>query len=293
MALFNNFWKRHRRLIFILSLFAAPFLPLLLLRVDMPRVHVYDRIQAWVVHPMAELAGNTTGGAGVLWSRYIALVHATEENEQLKKDLAGLEKKILEIEELGRENERLKKILSMPDLNRRDGQAAKIIGQDSSHESLSFVINVGSKQGIALRMPVVHAEGIVGTIVRVYRNSAVFLSFLDPSHDVDGMVLRSRARLVVEGKGRSLLARLKYLDRSEDARVGDDVITGGMDGVFPKGWPVGTIVKIDKPDAGVTQEAELRAAVDPGKLEEVVVLKTPPAIETEELTTVSQQSANP
>ncbi|MBS1984160.1 MAG: rod shape-determining protein MreC [Bdellovibrionales bacterium] len=275
MALINSFWSRHKRLLFVLALFLAPFASLFLLKVNLPRIHVYDEIQALFVHPASEVVGNATGGAGVLWSRYIAVMNAATENEQLKKDIAALKQKITEIEELGRENERLRKIVSMPDFAPRKGIVAKIIGQDSTHESLSFVINAGTAQGVEARMPVVHAEGVVGTVVRAYRNSSVFVSFLDPSHDLDGIVTRSRARLIVEGKGRTLLARLKYLDRSEDIRVGDLVLSGGLDGVFPKGLPIGNIVKVDKPDGGVTQEAELRAAVDPGHLEEVTVLRAP------------------
>lgn len=287
--LINSFWNRHRRLFFIVALFAAPFAPLALMKVGLPRIHIYDRIQAWFVHPTAEALGNATGGAGVLWARYVAVVGAHDENEKLKKELSELQGQILNLAETTHENDRLRALLAIPDLAERKGLGAKIIGQDSSHESLSFIVNVGSADGVRPRMPVVHVSGIVGTVSRVYRNSSVFLSFLDPNHDVDGLVARTRARAVVEGKGQNLLARLKYLDRSDDLRVGDLLITSGIDGVFPKGLSIGSVVKVDKPEAGVTQEAELRAAVDPGHLEEVVILRNTPAAESEEVT-VSQGS---
>lgn len=273
MALFSNFFSRHKRLLFILLLFVAPGLPLFILRVELPRIHIYDRLQAWIVHPLSEALSNASGGVGVLWTRYVALAGVEREVETLRKESSDLKRRILELEEFGRENERLHKLLEMPELPAAKGLAGRIIGQDASTESLSFVINIGSKNGVALRMPVVHAGGVVGTIVKVFPTSAVFVSFLDPSHDIDGLVVRSRARMVVEGKGKGLLGRLKYLDRSDDVRVGDLVVTSGLDGVFPKGWPVGHIVKVDKPDSGVTQEADLRAAVDPGHLEEIVVLR--------------------
>jgi len=101
----------------------------------------------------------------------------------------------------------------------------------------------------------------------------MFIALHDPSHNVDGIVTRSRARFMVEGGGRGLLGRLKYLDRSEDVRVGDLVITSGLDGVFPKGLKIGNIIRVSRPRAGVTQEADLRSAVDLGTLEEVMVLK--------------------
>jgi rod shape-determining protein MreC len=150
---------------------------------------------------------------------------------------------------------------------------AKIIGQDSSSESLGFFLNVGERDGVQPRMPVVTASGIVGSILRVYPSSSLFVAVADPAHNVDGIVNRSRARFVVEGLGHALRGRLKYLDRSEDVRVGDLVLTSGLDGVFPKGHPIGTIVRVKKPRSGVAQEAELRPIVDLGRLEEVVVLQ--------------------
>ena len=275
MPLLNSYWRRHKRTLFVLSLFLLPFVPIFFLRFDLPRLHIYDRAQAWVVHPIAEALDNSVGGVRVLWGRYVALIDASRENERMKSETADLRRRILELEEQGRENDRLRKLLDMPELEVQKGIGANIIGQDASFESLSFVINVGANQGIERRMPVVHADGVVGTIVKVFANSSVFLSFLDPTHDVDGTVVRSRGRMIVEGKGKHLLARLKYLDRSEDVRVGDTVITGGLDGVFPKGIPIGFIVRVDRPEAGVMQEAELRAAVDPGTLEEVIVLRKP------------------
>ena len=55
---FNKFWMRHRRLIFILILFVAPLIPLFMLRVSLPRLHLLDRVSSWIVHPAAE-AGRT------------------------------------------------------------------------------------------------------------------------------------------------------------------------------------------------------------------------------------------
>jgi rod shape-determining protein MreC len=270
----NKFWMRHRRLIFILILFVAPLIPLFMLRVSLPRLHVLDRVSSWVVHPTAEAGRNLVTGVGVLWSRYIALVDTAEEIEKLKKENLDLENTILQYKEMEAENSRLKELLSMPVLPKSKVVAGKIIGQDTTPESMSFFVNVGSEQGIKPRMPVVTAQGIVGTISRVYRNSSLFISIADPSHDVDGIVVRSRARFIVEGRGRSLLGRLKYLDRAEDIRVGDSVVTSGLDGVFPKGLKIGDIVRVERPRTGVTQEAELRTAVDFGSLEEVLVLES-------------------
>jgi rod shape-determining protein MreC len=271
----GRWWNRNRKPLLIVVLFLLPFASLLFTRIQMPRLNLYEKIHAFFVHPVSEGATNAVDGIGVLWSRYLSLVGTSRENEVLRKENADLKQKILSFEETERENERLKKLLSIPSLESFDGVAGRIIGQDAAFESLGFYLNLGSEQGVRERMPVVTADGVVGTILRVYRHSSVFLALLDPAHDLDGVVVRSRARLIVEGKGKPLLARLKYLDRSEDVRVGDEVLTSGLDGVFPKGLRIGFVVKVDRPRAGVTQDAELRPAVDLGRLEEVVVLRRP------------------
>ncbi len=257
----------------IAALFAAPLIPIFLMRIDLPRLNLYDRAQSYVVHPLSELVTNAFQGVGHIWSRYLYLVDTQRNNEALKQEIAGLKNEILGFEEVRIENERLRQLTSLPEFPKFDGVTARIIGQDLSSESLGFLINAGEAQGLKPRMPVITADGVVGTIERVFAHSALFTSVQDPAHDVDGLSVRTRARMIVEGKGKPLVARLKYLDRAEDVRVGDEILTSGLDGVFPKGLRIGLIVKVDRPRTGILQEALLRPSVDLGRLEEVVVLR--------------------
>lgn len=201
------------------------------------------------------------------------LTRVTRVRSSAKEEISELNKAILELSEIKAESERLRGLINIPILSEIEGIGAKIIGQDSQAEALSYFINVGANQGIKVRMPVLTPEGVVGSIRRVYANSSIFVSALDPTHVLDGIVKRSRARMIVEGLGAPLLAQLKYLDRAQDIRVGDEILTSGLDASFPKGLLVGYVVELSRPRHGVLQEAKLRAAVDPGKLEEVMVLK--------------------
>ncbi len=271
--IFQKFWSRHKRLIFVFFLFSLPLAPILFFRVRLPRLNIYERMNTALVLPFTEALRNAGSGVGVLWDRYLHLVNVSRDNDNLKKENDKLRGEILSLQEAQIESVRLKKLINLQDVPQSEQVVAKVVGQDTSFENLGFFINAGENQGLQPRMPVINAQGIVGTITRVFKNSASFVTILDPSHDVDALIVRSRARLVVEGKGKPLVARLKYLDRSEDVRVGDTVITSGLDGVFPKGLLVGSIVKVEKPQAGVLQEAELRAAFELGTLEEVIVIK--------------------
>lgn len=268
----TNFFKRNKRAISVVSLFLIPILPLFLFRTEMPRIHLMDKMNAYLVHPVAKLFRGTSGGFDHVWNGYLNLVNAAEQNEILQRENSELKSQIIASKEIETENSRLRTLIGMPAPDTFRKIIASVIGQDTSVERAGFFINVGSNQGIAERMPVISPSGVVGTIMRVYPESSLFVALDDATHVVDGVVSRSRTRIIVEGSGAPLIGTLKYLDRSEDVRVGDDVYTSGLDSVFPKGLMIGTVISVNRPIAGVLQRAELRAAVDLGKLEEVVVL---------------------
>lgn len=253
-------------------------MPLVLIKVTLPRIHIAEKVSSWVVHPLSEFIVGATSGVQVLWKKYVYLVDTQAQNLDLKKSVEDLKQQILSLEQFKTENDRLRNLLNMPELVQGPRIAAKIVGQDSTSESISFVINVGQEHGIVAKMPVITAEGVVGTVSRVFRGYSTVTAIIDPSHDIDGVILRTRSRFIVEGKARSgLTGRLKYLDRSEDVKVGDEVVTSGIDGVFPKGMLIGHVIYVKRPKFGVAQEAELRTSVDFGKLEEVLVILNPPA----------------
>jgi rod shape-determining protein MreC len=268
----NRFWRQNRRLFFVLVLFAAPLVPLMLMKTPLPRINVMEHVQSWLVHPLTSLTRDLAGGSGIVLDRYLLLVGAKKENEELRLEVERLRARLLEMEEKGRENERLTGLLSLTPLPSHRAVAARVIGEDTSLESFGFWINLGSKDGVRVRLPVVAENGVVGSVARVFPGSSLVVAVFDPSHDVDGTILRSRAKFIVEGRGPRLTGRLKYLDRSEDVRVGDEVLTSGLDGVFPKGLRIGTIIEVNRPRMGVLQDAELRPEVDFGKLEELQVL---------------------
>lgn len=270
---FNRFFLRNRKKAFLIFLFLAPLVPLLLLRVTLPKIHVYDTLSSWVVQPVAETTSNLVGGVRVVWDRYVSVVNAKSENERLLREVSELKQKIVGFEELQRENSRLSKALKLEPVAGHEYVAARVIGQDLSQESQAFFINAGASQGLEPRMAVVTVDGVVGTIKKVFSHTSVFVAASDPTHDLDAYVSRSRARFIVEGRGEPLVGRLKYLDRAEDVMVGDEILSSGLDGVFPKGLLLGWVVRVEKPKTGVTQSAELRMSVDLGRLEEVMVVR--------------------
>jgi rod shape-determining protein MreC len=96
----------------------------------------------------------------------------------------------------------------------------------------------------------------------------------DHNSGVDALVQRTRARGIVQGTVDAGCA-LKYVKRTEDVQVGDDLVTSGLDGIFPKGLPIGRVVAIDKRGQGLFQSAEVAPRVAFEQLEEVLVTHGP------------------
>jgi rod shape-determining protein MreC len=85
-------------------------------------------------------------------------------------------------------------------------------------------------------------------------------------------VQRTRARGIVQGTVDAGCV-LNYVKRTEDVQVGDTLVTSGLDGIFPKGLPIGRVVAVDKRGPGLFQSAEVAPDVDPERLEEVLVTR--------------------
>jgi rod shape-determining protein MreC len=167
-------------------------------------------------------------------------------------------------------NHRLKRLL---DLQRRlptKAVAAAIVARDATVWFQSLTLDKGGSHGIEPGMPVLAPEGVVGVIAATSSHAARVLLLTDPNSGIDVLVQRTRVRGIVSGRIERT-AVLKYVGRAEDLQVGDRIVTSGLDGVFPKGMPVGEIVRVSRDDPGLFLHADIQPAADAGRLEEVLV----------------------
>jgi len=188
------------------------------------------------------------------------------------------------VAELELENERLRKLLDFRESLNGDLLTARIIGRDATGLSRTLVIGRGESDGVAKGAAVLAPEGVVGEVFLVSRHAARVLLISDHNSGVDALVQRTRARGIVQGTVDAGCG-LKYVKRTEDVQVGDAVVTSGLDGIFPKGLPIGQVVGVDKRGQGLFQYAEIAPRVDFSQLEEVLVSRGPvtavePPVET-------------
>jgi len=139
-------------------------------------------------------------------------------------------------------------------------------------------VDRGSEDGLRRMMPVVSADGVVGRVHTVGGRSADVLLLVDRNSSIAVRVDRSRARANVRGQGAPGPCRLEYALRSDDLIEGDELVTAGTDGVFPRGLPVGKVTRVRRAGYGLYQAADVVPSVDVNRLEEVVVLVSSQAV---------------
>lgn len=225
---------------------------------------------------------NVTKKIGVIsWE----MVTVYEQNKMLRSEVEQLRQRDVNVNEIMAENTRLTNILNYKNAVKQfDTAVAKIISYDSSNLTNSITINLGAKDGMQKNMPVITPQGLVGTIVAVYEHSAKVQLILDPRSAVGAIIQRPESRVIgiMQGSvGVQTLAKMLNIPRDADVVVGDNVLTSGYGGLYPKGIVIGEVVEVTNEAGGLLKYATVKTAVDFYRIEEVLVIvnsrETPPA----------------
>lgn len=228
-----------------------------------------------IVAPLQAVATRSIHFTGNIWRHYFSLVSVARENENLKKALALAVQENNKQRETALTNQRLRRLLNFTKTISGKQLAVEVIGLDPSSWFKSITINKGKLDGVLKGMPVVIPDGIVGRVVEVSGHYAKVLLAIDRNSAVDALVQRSRARGIIKGSSGDQY-RFKYVLRKDDIKVGDTIISSGMDGVFPKGIRIGKVADIIRRNSGIFQEVTVTPYVDFEKLEEVLIILNPP-----------------
>lgn len=234
--------------------------------------------ELWFTKPFTWSAGwiqkgysSFSSGVRGTTAHYIDLINIKVQNRDLQRENAEMRAQLGSMTELKMENERLGRLLGFRQASNLELLAARVIGLDLLPDHSKITIDRGTSHGIRKNMASITTGGVVGYVYRAEPTTSQILLLTDRYAVIDAIVQRSRARGLVEGYGKDQ-ARLKYLKRSDDVQVGDLIVTSGLNNLFPKGFPVGTVLSIDKSRYGMTQEVELKPVIDPSSIEEVFIV---------------------
>jgi rod shape-determining protein MreC len=240
-------------------------------RFSLEEPSLFTQIVMEIVSPVQATLASSKKSVTSLWENYLLIVNTKKENTVLKKQISRLESDLFTMEEVRKENLRLKKLLNYSDKLGEKKILAQVVGWDSANEFKVIRINKGTNDGIQVMSPVITNNGLVGYIFRVTSNYSDVLTILDQNNRVDVVVERTRTHGIVEGVF-DFKCALKYVIRNEPVEVGDKLITAGVGGIYPKGLKVGMITDITKENFGMTLSIEVIPSVEFDKLEEVIVL---------------------
>jgi rod shape-determining protein MreC len=230
----------------------------------------------WLFRPLQLGLQLSTAWIQDMHESYITLAAFKAENEKLRKRIQTLEIERNRWLEAEATNQRLQQLLEFRSQLPADSVTASIIANSASTWFQSCLLDKGSDDRVRKGMAVVTPLGVVGQVVSVTARSAKVLLMTDPNSGVDVLVQRTRARGIVSGSLENGPI-LKYVKRSEDIQVGDRLVTSGLDGIFPKGMMVGTVIKARKQNLGLFQYIEVMPAVTAARAEEVMVVNADPS----------------
>ncbi len=195
---------------------------------------------------------------------------------ELERIVESLSVENLRLQEVERENQRLRELLQFaetrPSFELQGGQIiARVIGQNATNFLNVAMIDLGARHGLRVGMPVVNEQGLVGRISEVTSTTSKVLLITDPSSTVNAILQSSRLTGVISGRPGSYPV-IGFLPQGTEIGVGEVVLTSGMGGTFPKGIHIGQVVEVWQRDVNVFQEAVVRPTVNFGQLEEVMVV---------------------
>ena len=215
------------------------------------------------------------------WTNYVGLRDVRAENDALKAQLAEAQVQLQEQRALADRSKGLLATLELRDRSNLKTIAAEVIGAGASMDFKTVTIDKGSSDHVGPDMAVMAPSGVVGRVVVPSTRAAKVQLLTDRNAAAGVLIARSRSQGVVVGTGEELL-RMEYVSEVADVAVGDSVVTSGIDGIYPKGYVVGTVEAVEK-SGNSYKQILVRPAVDFSSVEEVLVVLTPmPGREAEE-----------
>ena len=230
---------------------------------------------------MQRAATSAFNGVHEGWQNYFALQQIRQENEQLRREVTGLRVSLEQERTVAQETRTLQKLLDLKSATGFSTAAAAVIGSGAVPEFRTISIDKGTQDGLRADMAVMSPAGVVGRILMPTSRAAKVQLIIDRDAAAGVLIERSRVSGVVTGVGsadslafKAGLIELNYVPGSADVKPGDRVVTSGIDGIYPKGLPVGEIQSAER--VGGEWRIRVKPAVDFSSLEAVlVVLKSP------------------
>ena len=256
---------------------AAVVLHLVLISAQVNTASGLPVLQAVTFGVFSEIQRGTmsvVGGVRGFWSNYVDLQEVRTENASLKQEVQNLQVRLQEEHATAQRTDNLRQLLELRQRSGLQTTAAEIIAAGAMPEFRTVTIDKGSSDGLAADMAVISPAGVVGRLILPSSRASQVQLLIDRNAAAGALIERTRTQGIVVGFGDGTL-RMQYVPGTSDVKQGDLVVTSGIDGIYPKGFVIGTIEAVER-GPGSYHDITVRPAVDTSRIEEVLVVKTPP-----------------
>ena len=197
-------------------------------------------------------------------------------NRRLRNELLVNHARMARMTTLVADNARLRTLLAAAQRGSLDVQLAPILDVDLDPTRQRLLLDAGSRDGVRVGQSVIDAGGLLGQVIDVTPMHATVLLLTDPDHAVPVAIARNGVRLVAFGRGRNDTLALANIPLSSDVKVGDVVVTSGLGGRFPPGFPVGTITALRPDESRAFLLGDVRPAAQLDRGRDVLLLRSAP-----------------
>jgi len=220
-------------------------------------------------------AAGLTGSIRDAWSGYGNLRGVRAENEALRRQLGELQVQFQQERALAGRARQLEQLLGFQKELQVQTIPASVIGASASLDFRGITIDRGTNTGVSANMAVIAPTGLVGRIVTPTTHASKVQLLIDRNAAAGALVERSRAQGIVIGSGADML-RMDFVPATADVKVGDAIVTSGVDGIYPKGFAIGKVEQVDNGN-GIYKAIRVRPSVEFNRLEEVLIVRAPAA----------------
>lgn len=168
------------------------------------------------------------------------------ENNFLRQELLVYKGQLQRMAAVSAENTRLRNLLSATEMLSDKVLVAELIGVSTDPLKHKIVINRGLTDGAYVGQPVLDEKGLMGQVVEVREDNSDVLLLTDDSHALPIQVIRNGVRAIAEGAGDFRRLNLRYVSPTVDIKEGDVLVSSGLGGRFPSGYPVGTVIGVHR-----------------------------------------------
>lgn len=197
-----------------------------------------------------------------------------EQTKLQEQQLFTLRSRLLKMDQLEHENQRLRELLGSPLRKESRKMVAELLSVDSDPFSHQVLINKGALNGVYSGQAVINDQGVIGQVLHVGSTTSRVLLITDASHGIPVRVLRNDLRAIASGSGDLDTLELRNLPRNTDIRVGDLLVTSGLGGRFPEGYPVATVTRSDYVEGKPFAQVEAKPLVELDRLRYLLLLWT-------------------